>query len=64
MGKQKLNKSEKQRLRILLSASCVKADSAINEMLRLLEKNGKTKDALAFKQLLLSLRVNYNRAKI
>ena len=64
MSKRALSQKEKERLKIALSASCLKADVAILEMITLLDNAGKTKHSLAFKQLLLSLRVQYNRATL
>ena len=64
MSSHKLSQKEKDRLNIAMSASCLKADIAILEMIALLENSGKPKHAIAFKQLLLSMRVQYNRATL
>ena len=64
MSSRKLSQKEKDRLNIALSAACLKADIAILDIITLLENSGKPKHALAFKQLLLNMRVQYNRATL
>ena len=64
MSTRKISPEEKKRLNIALSSSCLKADAAIIEMIELLENAGKTKHALGLKQVLISLRVQYNRASL